>query len=128
MKKDLKKRLIMGVCSAAFMSAQVLAYADELPKTDQTAALPLTSDEQAFADKLSASAKDAFAKMNHDQRGMAMKIASHDCKGKNSCKGQGRCKSETNSCAGQNSCAGKGGCQTPPEKAVDMASKRSGAM
>jgi hypothetical protein len=128
MKKNLSKKLALGICSAAFMSAQVLAFADSLPPADQTTQMPLNSDEQAFADKLSDSAKEAFSKMNQDQRAMAMRIAGHDCKGKNSCKGEGKCKSDTNSCEGQNSCKGQGGCKTDPNKAVNMAAKRKGAM
>lgn len=128
MKKNLSKKLALGICSAAFMSAQVLAFADSMPSSDQTAQMPMTSHEQAFANKLSDAAKEAFSKMNHDQRAMAMRIAGHDCKGKNSCKGEGKCKSDTNSCEGQNSCKGQGGCKTEPNKAVNMAAKRSGAM
>lgn len=128
MKKNLRKKMILGVASAAFMSAQVLAYADSLPQSEQTATMPMTGDEQAFADKLSSDAKDSFMKMNHEQRGMAMKIANHDCKGKNACKGQGGCKTEQNACKAQNACKGQGACKVSTTDAVKMAGKRNGSM
>lgn len=124
MKKKLSKKIALGVCSAAFMSAQVLAFADSMPQQGQMSDMPMTSDEQSFYDKLSSSAKDAFKNMDHEMRAKAMKMP-HDCKGKNSCKGQGGSKGETGSCMGQNSCSGKGGCAVTPDKAVQMANKRS---
>ena len=80
----------------------------------------MSGDEQAFAGKLTGAAKDAFAKMNHDQRSMAIKMTQHDCKCKNDCKGKGGCKSDANACAGKNECKGKGTCKITPDKAVQM--------
>lgn len=129
MKKNLSKKIVLGVCSAAFISAQVLAFADSVPPASQTTDMPMTADEQAFVGKLSDSAKDAFKKMNHDQRTAAMKMAAHDCKGKNDCKGKGGCKTEANDCAGKNDCKGKGACKVTADKAVNtcqqMCAKRA---
>jgi hypothetical protein len=124
MKKNLKKSVVVGVCTAAFMSAQVAAFAGSTPQSGQVGDMAMTSSEQEFANKLSGSSKDTFMKMNSDDRAMAMKIANHSCKGQNSCKGQGGCKTDANSCRGKNSCKGKGACKSTADQAVKMAQKR----
>ncbi len=124
MKDNLRKKIVMGVCSAAILGQQAVVCADSMqPQSSQDQA-HMTSDEQSFANKLSGSAKDSFMKMSHSDRSMAMKTASHDCKGQNTCKGQGGCKSDANSCKGQNSCKGKGTCKVSASDAVNMAMKR----
>lgn len=127
MKDNLKKKIVLGVCTAAFMSQTVLAFAGSTVQSEQPAEMPMTGDEQAFADKLTDGAKMGFMRMNHEHRSMAMTIASHDCKGKNSCKGQGGCKTDKNSCKGQNACKGQGACKVNANDAVHMAKKRQGA-
>jgi hypothetical protein len=127
MKNNLRKKVLMGICTAAFMSQQVLAYAGSIVQSEQSVQMPMNGKEEGFANKLSSSAKDAFMKMNHEGRSMAMTIANHECKGHNSCKGQGGCKSDANSCKGQNACKGQGTCKVAANDAVNMAQKRAGA-
>ena len=129
MKQNLKKKIVMGVCSAAFMSQTVLAFAGSAPQARQVMdSAPLTAQEQAFARRLSNSAKDVFTKMSESDRQAVMKIVLHACKGQNACKGQGGCKSDANACKGQNSCKGKGQCKVGANDAVMMIEKRNCAM
>jgi hypothetical protein len=111
MKKNLRKKIIVGVCTAAFMSQQAFVFAGTTPQAGQMANAQMTSDEQAFSDKLSGSARDQFMKMSQDDRSMAMKMANHDCKAANSCKGQGGCKTA-------NECKAMGKCKSTPAQAV----------
>ncbi len=125
MKKNLRKSIVVGVCTAAIMSQQVLAFAGTTPSQGQVADTSMTSDEQNFANKLSNGAKDAFMKMNSKDRAMCMQCANHSCKGQNACKGQGGCKSDKNSCKGQNACKGQGSCKMTANDSVMMCKKRS---
>jgi len=126
MKQNLRKKIVIGICTAAFMSQQVTALAGHRPKNAANDQLPMTTAEQNFAKRLSASAKELFLKMDHDGRQLAIKIASHGCQGRNDCKGEGGCRSDKNSCRGQNECKGQGSCKVPPSDAVSMAAKREG--
>lgn len=128
MKNNLRKKIVVGVCTAAIMSQQAFVFAGSTPTANQLADMPMSSDEQNFANQLSGSAKDDFMKMSATDRQMAMQMVSHSCKGQNSCKGQGGCKTEQNSCRGQNSCKGQGNCKSTPSQAMKMmAKKRQGA-
>lgn len=83
----------------------------------------MTSEEQAFFNKLNSNAQEMFKNMHHDARKLAMQAEQHGCKAKNDCKGQGGCKSDNNSCGGQNECKGNGGCKVDANKAVENLNK-----
>ncbi len=119
MKKDLRKKIVLGIATAI-----AVTNASDLPAAyiaqNQVA---LTTKEQAFLRKLSGNAITLFQNMDHDGRAFAMKILLHNCKGQNACKGQGI---DPNSCKGQNACKGQGSCRVTADDAVIMASKRQG--
>lgn len=104
-------------------SEQVVASANTAPSSSS-----MTAEQQAFADKLNASAKEKFKALSADGRAMAMKVANSTCKGKNECKGMGGCKTDAHSCAGKNECKGQGNCKvSDANKATDMASTQMAA-
>lgn len=125
MKIKLRKKIVLTIASAAFLSQQVVALGATLPKASNL--VQLTSQEQAFLRKLSGNAVDVFKSMDHAGRALAMSIVPHNCKGQNACKGQGACKSASNSCKGQNACKGQGVCRVTADDAVFMAQKRQGS-
>lgn len=122
MKKNIRKSIVVGVCTAAMLSQQVLAFAGSTPSSSQVAT-PMTSSEQAFANKLSGNAKDVFMKMNSKDRAVAMQTE-HSCKAMNTCKGKGGCKTDVNKCKGDNACKQSGACKVTANDAVMMTKKR----
>ncbi len=125
MKKNLRKSIALGICSAAIISQHHAAFAGSTAETIQLKDMQMSEKELAFEHKLTDHAIETFIQMNHEQRSMAMQIANHACSGKNNCKGQGNCKSDKNSCKGQNACKGQGSCKVAAEDAVMMAKKRT---
>jgi hypothetical protein len=90
--------------------------------TKDTDSKPLT--EADFKAKLSPQARADFDKLSPDAKANAVKMASHDCSGKNDCKGQNACKTDKNSCAGQGGCSGQSKCAVTPEQAVKISSMK----
>jgi hypothetical protein len=130
-KKKLAALALLGISSTAQLLAadagadcatgscgKLLAAKDGNAQQDT-----MTSEEQAFFNKLNASAQQMFKDMHHDARKLAMDSEKHGCKAKNECKGQGGCKSDQSSCGSQNSCKGQGGCKVDANKAVDNVNK-----
>lgn len=83
---------------------------------------PLSESE--FKAKLSTQAKADYDKLSAEGKANALKLASHDCSGKNDCKGQNACKTDKNSCAGQGGCKGQSKCAMTPEQAVKVSSMK----
>ncbi len=125
MKDKLRKKIILGISSAVFLSQQVVLLGAGLPQSNPQ--VLLTSEEQAFLRKLSGNAVTVFKNMDHPTRAYAMKILLHNCKGQNACKGQGGCKTTAHACKGQNACNAQGGCRVVANDAVFMAQKRQGS-
>jgi hypothetical protein len=97
-------------------------FADNDDQTNSDNSKPLTESE--FKAKLSPQAKTDFDKLTPEAKAKAIKMASHDCSGKNDCKGQNSCKSDKNSCAGQGGCQGQSKCAMTPEQAVKASSMK----
>lgn len=126
MKKNVRKKIALGVCAAAMMG-QTAAFAGTKAEDVQMQDMKMSREQMDFQGKLSGDAVEDFIKMDNSQRDMAMKIADHSCKGQNACKGQGGCKSDANSCKGKNGCKGQGSCKVSANDAVMMAKKRQDA-
>lgn len=94
-------------------------YSGYLSLNDE--ATPATSEAQ-FKSHLSVQAQSEYDNLSADSKANAIKMASHDCKGKNDCKGQNACQSEKNACGGQGACKGQSTCKMSPDKAVKIAS------
>jgi hypothetical protein len=131
-KKHLKKLVLLGVSSAAFMSAQNKALAENAPQqnnmehSSEQEQNSMSVQEMAFASQLNTQAKQMFDAMSEQARQMAMQTASAGCKGKNTCRGLGGCPTEDNSCKGKNACKGKGGGPVGPNDAVSLVSAQMG--
>lgn len=94
-------------------------YSGYLSLNDE--ATPATSEAQ-FKSQLSVQGKSDYDNLSTDAKANAIKMASHDCKGKNDCKGQNSCQTEKNACGGQGACKGQSTCKMSPDKAVKIAS------
>ena len=90
--------------------------------TDEPVETSKTMTEDQFKAKLSPAAKADFDKLSQNGKDKAVKMASHDCKGKNDCKGQNACKTDKNDCAGKGGCKGQSKCAATPDQAVKAAS------
>lgn len=96
-------------------------FADNSDKAVQdTATQPMT--ESDFKTKLSPQGKIEYDKLSPEGKAQALKMASHDCSGKNDCKGQNACKTDKNACAGQGGCKGQSKCAMTPEQSVKVSS------
>ncbi len=125
MKENVRRCVALGVYTAAMLSQNPALFAGAKAEDVQMQDMDMSRSDLEFQGKLSGDAVETYILMSNPERRMAMQIASHGCKGKNSCKGQGGCKSESNSCKGQNSCKGKGSCKVSASDAVMMAKKRA---
>jgi len=63
--------------------------------------------ESELLQQLDDQGKTMYRSLSPEGKALALKLASQDCKGKNSCKGLNSCKTSENSCAGKGACAGK---------------------
>lgn len=95
-------------------------FADNDDNATQDNSKPMTESE--FKAKLSPQGKADYDKLSSDGKANALKIASHDCSGKNECKGQNACKTDKNDCAGKGGCKGQSKCAATPDQAVKAAS------
>jgi hypothetical protein len=94
----------------------------QTPVTAQPVETSMPQTEDQFKAKLSPVGKADFDKLSQSGKDKAVKMASHDCKGKNDCKGQNACKSDKNECAGKGGCKGQSKCASTPDQAVKAAS------
>ncbi len=122
--KKLATLALMGIASTALLNAECTSSECTKGAVAANNTMPamgnMTADQQAFADKLSAAAKEKFKAMSTEERAMAMKVAQSACKGKNECKGLG--------VTGTNACKGQGTCKvTDANKAVDLVSNKMAA-
>jgi hypothetical protein len=80
--------------------------------------------DSQFKLQLSVQGKSDFDNLSPDGKTLAIKMASHDCSGKNECKGQNTCQSAKNTCAGKGACKGQSSCKMSPDKAVQIATMK----
>lgn len=81
--------------------------------------------KQELENKLDPQTKALYQNLSDEGRGLALKLANQDCKGKNDCKGMSACKSDKHECAGKNSCKGQGTCKFQNSNlAVKVAAKK----
>lgn len=78
--------------------------------------------EDEFTSKLSAKAKSDYDMLSAEGKAKALKMAGHNCAGKNDCKGLNACRTSKNDCAGKGGCKGQSKCSMTPEQAVKAAS------
>lgn len=72
---------------------------------DHATAKKLMTDSELMM-QLDAQGKATFQSLTPEGKALALKLANHDCKGKNDCKGLNSCKTADNSCAGKGGCKG----------------------
>lgn len=70
MKKKLAALALMGIASVAALSADNVPPAT--PSMESNQKMPMTPDEQAFANQLNNDSLAMFQQMNHDERSMCM--------------------------------------------------------
>lgn len=83
MKKKLAALALMGLASAAALSAD--STSNSAPDMASNQNMPMTPDEQAFANKLNPDTLSMFQQMNHDERNMCMSCNDASCKAPGQC-------------------------------------------
>ncbi len=75
MRKNIEKYIVLGVCSAAFISMQPAVYAGSSPEQAQIEDMKMTSQEMDFESKLKDDEIESFFQMSHKERAEAIELS-----------------------------------------------------